>query len=175
MPFWDLLLDLKKEEKYKQIKPKIVNYTLQLNTSMASIVDVNLGTPNSSFLWLHFCSWMIGAPGPRGQAGQPCALCYHYNILYFLLNLFYHSKLKFILPKFGKQKHLNFASEMRNEEEGARTNRRSVVCQVTWKCPFSRFCPRCPGLLPAPLAGWAIQLYIDQWKDSNVSSDIVNN
>ena len=69
-------------------------------------------------------------PGQRGQlpplpfayggyAGQPCALCYHYNILYFLLNLFYYSKLKFVLPKFGKQKHLNFASEMRDEEEGA--------------------------------------------------------
>ena len=36
--------------------------------------------------------------------------------IYFITN---HSKLKFILPKFGKQKHLNFASEMRNEEEGA--------------------------------------------------------
>ena len=59
-----------------------------------------------------------------GTRGQPCALRYHYDILYFLLNLFYHSKLKFILPKFGKQKHLNFASEMRDEEEGARTNRR---------------------------------------------------
>ena len=33
------------------------------------------------------------------------------NILYFLLNLIYHSKLKFIQPKFGEQKHLNFASE----------------------------------------------------------------
>ena len=61
----------------------------------------------------------------EGTRGQPCALCYHYNILYFLLNLFYHAKLKFILPKFRKQKHLNLASEIRDDEEGARTNRRS--------------------------------------------------
>ena len=38
-----------------------------------------------------------------GTRWQPCALCYHYNILYFFLNLFYYSKLKFILPKFGNK------------------------------------------------------------------------
>ena len=37
-----------------------------------------------------------------GMQGQLCALRYHYNILYFLLNLFYHYKFKFILPKFVK-------------------------------------------------------------------------
>ena len=43
---------------------------------------------------------------------------YHYNLLYLLLNLFYHSNLIFILPKFGKQKrHLKFVNEMCNEGE----------------------------------------------------------
>ena len=82
-------------------------------------------------------TWAGGADYPavlrlRGTLWQPCALCNHYNILYFFLNIFYHSKLKFTLPKFEKQKHQNFANEMRNEREGARTNHRwpELVCQV---------------------------------------------
>ena len=63
-----------------------------------------------------------GDTGARGGSRAPYVLLkegqYHYNLLYLLLNLFYHSNLKFILPKFGKQKrHLQFVNEMCNEGE----------------------------------------------------------